>query len=520
MRTWRCVTARLTASAAAARNHITVRDCDISWIGGGHQHTRADGVPVRYGNGVEFWGNAHDNLVERCRLWQIYDAALTNQSTGKVVQQVNITYRHNIIWNSEYSFEYWSHPAASQTHHITFEHNTCVGAGFGWSHAQRPDPNGRQICFYTNDAETRDFVIRDNIFCGAATVAFDAPGWNMKQMSDQSIIRLDHNCWFQPEGTMIRINRGRPGGAEFRPGELAERTSGKAYTQGRFADYQRDTGQEARSVAADPRFVDPAQQDFRLRPDSPCAGIGAIKASAPHAGKLKVMQCWDDSLATDRPLVKLLKKYHAKATFNIIPLKERRSFFVKKPNPKKETLFAFTKPGTTVRYMEGFKVDRMTNEEMKEALKGFTVAGHCNISNDDTTAATASRRRTLADTKALIKEEFGQDKAGFVYPGGRTSKATTQAVREAGYRYARTTKSVDAPLPLDNPFELPSSCHWNSSQFWKKYEDAKTKGGVFYFWGHSCELGDEPFLWDKLEGIYARISADPDAEWIDVIDLF
>ena len=32
--------------------------------------------------------------------------------------------------------------------------------------------------------------------------------------------------------------------------------------------------------------------------------------------KVKVVQCWDDSLTTDVPLVALLKKCHAKATFN------------------------------------------------------------------------------------------------------------------------------------------------------------------------------------------------------------
>jgi len=61
--------------------------------------------PLR--NGIEFWSNARDCLVEGCRLWEIYDAALTNQGNG-TNQQVNITYRDNVIWNSEYSFEYWN----------------------------------------------------------------------------------------------------------------------------------------------------------------------------------------------------------------------------------------------------------------------------------------------------------------------------------------------------------------------------------------------------------------------------
>jgi hypothetical protein len=34
---------------------------------------------------------------------------------------------------------------------------------------------------------------------------------------------------------------------------------------------------------------------------------------------MKIMQCWDDGVINDAPLADLLRKYHAKATFNINP---------------------------------------------------------------------------------------------------------------------------------------------------------------------------------------------------------
>jgi hypothetical protein len=60
---------------------IVVRDCDLSFIGGGHQMTRSDGAPVRYGNGVEFWGGAG---VRRRGLpaVEIYDAARPTTGDG------------------------------------------------------------------------------------------------------------------------------------------------------------------------------------------------------------------------------------------------------------------------------------------------------------------------------------------------------------------------------------------------------------------------------------------------------
>ena len=39
-------------------HNLVIRNCDLGYIGGAHQHTRPDGTPVRYGNAIEFWGAA------------------------------------------------------------------------------------------------------------------------------------------------------------------------------------------------------------------------------------------------------------------------------------------------------------------------------------------------------------------------------------------------------------------------------------------------------------------------------
>jgi len=131
---------------------------------------------------------------------------LTNQNRTTPSQEYDIVYRHNVIWNCEYSFEYRNSPEESLTHHVYFEHTTCFGAGHGWGHTQRPDGGaGRRLCFYTNRARTRDFYVRHNIFCQAANVACDALWWPAETWADKAVIQLDHNCWFQPERTMIRL---------------------------------------------------------------------------------------------------------------------------------------------------------------------------------------------------------------------------------------------------------------------------------------------------------------------------
>jgi hypothetical protein len=234
-------------------HHITVRGCEISYIGGADQYGKGGSGPrVRFGNGIEFWGAAHDNLVERCRLWEIYDAALTNQNGGAVVEEANLTYRYNIIWNAEYSFEYWNRPEESVTRNVRFENNTCLNAGHGWGHAQRPDPSGRHLCFYDSPARASDIYIRNNIFYEAASHAFYAPGWSKEALD---ALQVDHNLWFQAAGTMIAFKT-------------------RGYTMQQFPEYQRDWDREHHSLCGDPRWVDPAKDGFGLRPDSPCVDAG------------------------------------------------------------------------------------------------------------------------------------------------------------------------------------------------------------------------------------------------------
>lgn len=237
-------------------HHITTRHCDISYIGGGDH--RGGEHTTRFGNGIEYWSNAHDNVVENCRLWEIYDAALTNQSNGKPCKQYNLVYRNNVIWNCEYSFEYWNRPEESLTENLVFENNTCASAGGGWGHAQRPDrTNGRHLCFYKSPAQARDIVIRNNIFYGCTFNSFSLHTW-----TDEAIraLTMSGNCWYQPNGDMVRLIG--PNAAK--------------YPMDRFDEFKAKYQPNDDSIAADPRMVDPEHGDYRLREDTPCPAAGAM----------------------------------------------------------------------------------------------------------------------------------------------------------------------------------------------------------------------------------------------------
>jgi hypothetical protein len=219
-------------------HHIVIRDCDVAWIGGGHQGTTAAGKPVRFGNGIEFWENAHDNLVEGCRIWEVYDAALTNQGSANN-SQINILYRDNVIWNCEYSFEYWNRGPESATQNIRFEHNTCVNAGCGWGHKQRPDPNGRHLMFYMNSARTTGVCVVGNIFC-------DATDSCLRLENDWTAgLTMDRNCWWQRTGVLMQFLK-------------------KPFTAAQFADFQKQSHLDTHSMVAEPGFLHAERRDFRL----------------------------------------------------------------------------------------------------------------------------------------------------------------------------------------------------------------------------------------------------------------
>ncbi|MBQ8061619.1 MAG: right-handed parallel beta-helix repeat-containing protein [Bacteroidales bacterium] len=183
--------------------HITVKGCDVSWIGGGTNYIDEEGRCVRFGNGIEFWSAAEDVLVENCRIWECWDAGLTNQSNKENILQKNITWRGNEVWNCEYSFEYWQQGDGSRTENIVFENNVCRDAGKGWGHHQRWNPNAAHLMLYDTTAETDGFIIRGNRFEHTENCCirlFNA--WYRG-------ITMEDNVWIIPRNQLIRYH-GRP----------------------------------------------------------------------------------------------------------------------------------------------------------------------------------------------------------------------------------------------------------------------------------------------------------------------
>src|SRR5690606_7681890 len=217
---------------------------------------------------------------------------------------------------------------------------------------------------------------------------------------------------------------------------------------------------------------------------------------------MKVVQCWDDGVNDDIRLIEILRKHGAKASFNLNPAThgaERQGGHSEKWNKT---------------------IQRLARAELNSVYDGFTIANHSMTHPWPTRIPLEQWRSEVVDARKILQDWFQQPILGFVYPFGDYDDSTAEVVREAGHVYARTTKNVEPGFPPADPMKFHSDRHFLKEDFWERYDAVKAAGcPVFYFWGHSYELCTEE-QWTAFDAKIARISADPDAEWAELPELF
>jgi hypothetical protein len=182
----------------AYTNNCVIRNCDFTWIGGSHLYTQ-NNIPTRYGNGIEFWNGARDNLVENNYFEQIYDVAMTNQGPEACLVK-NILWRKNKIYKCEQACEIWLSNSESSMQNVVFEYNECFDSGFGWSHEQRPDKNGTHILAYDMEAREFDVHYQNNLFNNArnAIIWYTNARLSEAHLNNNTYIQKAEDCYELP----------------------------------------------------------------------------------------------------------------------------------------------------------------------------------------------------------------------------------------------------------------------------------------------------------------------------------
>jgi len=173
--------------------YMRIINNDISYIGGSLLYWEGD-TPVRYGNGINFWNNVHDILVEGNNIWEIYDTAVSNQGDGEGNRIYNITYKNNKISNAQWSFEMWHRDSNTTVSNVVFENNICKDAGYTWGSEQRPNGGGGfHLSLFESAAKMSNISIRNNVFENAETMTiFMSSNWNNREN-----LAMDNNTYIQ-----------------------------------------------------------------------------------------------------------------------------------------------------------------------------------------------------------------------------------------------------------------------------------------------------------------------------------
>lgn len=216
---------------------------------------------------------------------------------------------------------------------------------------------------------------------------------------------------------------------------------------------------------------------------------------------MAVVQCWDDGVTADVPLVAILRRHGAKATFNL-----------------NIGLHQATRQGGWEH--KGTPVQRLSRDELVELYEGFSIANHSLTHPRLDRIPADEARRDIVEGRDGLEQLFQRPVRGFAYPFGSFNDAVMELLRETGHIYARTCRNVADVYPPEDPMAFHPNCHFLVEDFWRRYDAAKAAGcEVFYFWGHSYECIDAG-MWAAFDTLISRISGDPDTHWADLADLF
>lgn len=218
----------------------------------------------------------------------------------------------------------------------------------------------------------------------------------------------------------------------------------------------------------------------------------------PEGRKKAFTISYDDNITQDERLIELMKKYHIKGTFNIIP-----GWFSSEDAvyPQGETYINVT---------EKKALEIYDNEFVEVSNHGFEHKKMTTLPNAVNLEDTIKCRRKLENM-------FQRIVTGYAYPYGWFDGNLMELLAAAGISYARTVCSTyQFDLP-ENWMELNPTCHHADEHLTELTESFLTdevteQPYMFYVWGHTFEF-DREHNWEIIETLFERVSGKEDRIW-------
>lgn len=218
-----------------------------------------------------------------------------------------------------------------------------------------------------------------------------------------------------------------------------------------------------------------------------------------------ILTSWDDGHPCDLRLADLLNKYNLKGTF-FIPYKNSESR------------------------------DVLNEAQIRVLDRDFEIGGHTLNHRYLTCLNDKDLNNEIVQGKLKIENIIGHSVSGFCYPGGYLNQRVIDAVRTAGFSYARTVENMvfdtgksvwemptsfqfyphSSYVLIKNMIKYPDVSKLKSvvmrateKDFFRFLEKQLTANigydRVFHLWGHSWEI-EQYDLWDKLEQFFELLS--------------
>ena len=229
--------------------------------------------------------------------------------------------------------------------------------------------------------------------------------------------------------------------------------------------------------------------------ERPMEGLISVPG-APAAGRPIVTTSWDDGRPCDRRLADLLAECGVAGTFYI-----------------------------PISYSSRAVLDA---QGIRALAQGFEIGGHT-LSHPRLHRIDEARLLPeIAGCKQSLEEILGRPITTFCYPYGKHNRRVRQAVIEAGFTGARTTRRLRLDIG-DDPWSMPTTIaaidlhSWLRARYFVRradlggmltfiragmtknwlqlamtlFEMSMERGGVWHLWGHSWQVEDNN-LWADL----------------------